>query len=60
MKEIGKVQVGRNPVGLTFARHGESGLPLIPNDSTGAQRAPDPLNNMFMSPAAASGTSPRW
>ena len=47
LKQIGTVQVGRNPVGLTFARHGESGLPLIPNDSTGAQRSPDPLNNMF-------------
>jgi len=39
--------VGRNPVGLTFARHGEGGLPLIPNDSTGAQRSPDSLNNLF-------------
>jgi hypothetical protein len=47
LKEIGTVHVGRNPVGLTLARHGETGLPLIPNDSTGAQRAPDPLNNMF-------------
>jgi hypothetical protein len=47
LKEIGQVQVGQNPVGLTFARHGEGGLPLIPNDSNGSQRAPDPLNNMF-------------
>jgi hypothetical protein len=47
LKEMGTVWVGRNPVGLTLARHGEGGLPLIPNDSTGAQRAPDPLNNLF-------------
>jgi hypothetical protein len=47
LEEIGTMQVGRNPVGLTFARHGENGLPLLPNDSTGKQRAPDPLNNLF-------------
>jgi hypothetical protein len=47
LKEMGTVPVGRNPVSLTLARHGESGLPLIPNDSTGAQRTPDPLNNML-------------
>ncbi len=47
LKEMGTVVVGRNPVGLTFTRAGESGLPLIPNDSTGKQRSPDPLNNTF-------------
>jgi hypothetical protein len=47
LKEIGTVFVGKNPVALTFARYGEAGLPLIPNDSKGVQRAPDPLNNMF-------------
>jgi hypothetical protein len=47
LEVIGQVQVGRNPVALTFTRHGESGLPLLPNDSTGTQRSPDPLNNTF-------------
>ena len=47
LKEIGTAQVGRNPVALAFARYGEAGLPLIPNDPTGVQRAPDPLNNML-------------
>jgi hypothetical protein len=44
---MGSVDVGRNPVSLTFTRHGESGLPLIPKDSSGNARAPDPLNNTF-------------
>ncbi len=47
LKEIGTVQVGRNPVSMAFARHGDGGLPLLPNDSTGKQRAPDPTNNLF-------------
>jgi hypothetical protein len=47
LKEIGTVQVGRNPVSMAFARHGDSNLPLIPNDSTGAQRSPDSTNNLF-------------
>lgn len=47
LQEIGTVKIGRNPVGLAFVRHGETGLPLIPNDSTGAQRASDPLNNLL-------------
>jgi hypothetical protein len=47
LEVMGTVQVGRNPVSLTFTRHAESGLPLIPNDSSGNPRAPDPLNNMF-------------
>lgn len=47
LKEIGTVTVGRNPVGMAFARHGENGLPLIPLDTTGVQRAPDAKNNMF-------------
>ena len=32
---------------MAFARHGESKLPVIPNDSTGTQRRPDPCNNLF-------------
>lgn len=47
LKEIGTVQVGRNPISMAFTRYGESGLPLLPNDSKGLPRAPDPLNNMF-------------
>lgn len=47
LQRIGAVKVGRNPVGLAFARHGASDLPLLPNDSTGAQRQPDELNNLF-------------
>lgn len=47
LKEIGSVFVGRNPVSMVFTRYGDSGLPLLPNDSKGVQRAPDPLNNMF-------------
>jgi hypothetical protein len=47
LQEIGTVKVGRNPVSLAFARHGASNLPLLPNDSTGAQRQPDSLNNLF-------------
>jgi hypothetical protein len=46
LQEIGQVAVGRNPVALIFARYGETGLPLIPNDNSGKPRAPDPLNNM--------------
>jgi len=45
---VGTVKVGRNPVSMVLARHGETGLPLIPIDSkTGTQRKADPLNNMF-------------
>lgn len=47
LQEIGTVQVGRNPVALTFTRYGAAGLPLLPNDNSGTQRAPDPLNNLF-------------
>lgn len=47
LKEIGQFQVGRNPVSLAFARHGEKGLPLIPLDAEGVQRSPDPCNNLF-------------
>lgn len=47
LQEMGSFSVGRNPTGLAFARHGWSNLPLLPNDSTGAQRDPDPLNNLF-------------
>jgi hypothetical protein len=46
LQEIGTVAVGRNPVALIFARYGETGLPLIPNDNSGKPRAPDPLNNL--------------
>lgn len=46
LQVIGTVPVGRNPVALIFARYGESGLPLIPNDNSGKPRSPDPLNNM--------------
>ena len=48
LKEIGSLKVGRNPVSMAFARHGEGGLPLIPsNAANGEQRSPDPYNNMF-------------
>jgi hypothetical protein len=47
LQEIGTVQVGRNPVSMAFARHGEGSLPLIPMTSTGDQRNPDPRNNLF-------------
>jgi hypothetical protein len=47
LKEIGSFEVGSNPVALTFARYGDSGLPLLPNDAKGVQRGPDPLNNLF-------------
>ncbi len=45
---VGTVKVGRNPVSMVLARHGEAGLPLIPIDpKTGLQRKGDPLNNML-------------
>jgi hypothetical protein len=47
LKEIGAVEVGSNPVSLTFARFGDSDLPLLPKDSKGAPRGADPLNNLF-------------
>jgi hypothetical protein len=47
LKELGSFKVGRNPVSMVFARHGEGGLPLIPNTDSGTQRSPDPCNNMF-------------
>lgn len=47
LKPIGSFQVGRNPVSMAFARRGESGLPLLPVDSTGVQRRADPTNNLF-------------
>jgi hypothetical protein len=47
LKEIGQVAVGKNPVALCVARFSERGLPLIPNDKSGNQRSPDPLNNML-------------
>ncbi len=48
LQEIGTVKVGRNPVSLAFARSGSiANLPLLPKDSTGAQKAPDALNNLF-------------
>jgi hypothetical protein len=40
--EMGSFAVGRNPVSMAFARHPESGLPLIPANSS-----PDGLNNQF-------------
>ena len=42
---IGTFTVGRNPIGMCFARHGDSKLPLIPNNTQGVQIAADPLNN---------------
>jgi hypothetical protein len=42
---IGTFQVGRNPVSMCFARHTDTDLPLIPNNSQGVQIAADPLNN---------------
>jgi hypothetical protein len=42
---IGTFQVGRNPVSMCFARHSDTNLPLIPNNSQGVQIAADPLNN---------------
>jgi hypothetical protein len=42
---IGTFQVGRNPTSMCFARHGDTNLPLIPNNSAGVQIAADPLNN---------------
>ena len=47
LQEIGTVKVGRNPTCLAFARFSKSGLPLLPVDDKGKQRAPDPLNNLF-------------
>ena len=47
LEEIGTVNVGRNPVALTFTRHPESDLPLLPKGSDGSSRPPDPLNNTF-------------
>lgn len=47
LKEIGAMSVGRNPVSLAFMRHAESNLPLLPVDSSGVQRSPDPLNNLL-------------
>ena len=47
LKQIGTVKVGRNPVSMAFARHGDSNLPLLPDTDTGVQRRPDPCNNLF-------------
>jgi len=47
LEEIGTVQVGRNPVSMAFARHGEGSLPLLPTTASGDQRNPDPRNNLF-------------
>jgi len=42
VQEIGSVRVGRNPTGLTWMRHNEAGLPLIPSTSKS-----DRLNNIL-------------
>jgi hypothetical protein len=47
LKQIGTVKVGRNPVSMAFARHGEGKMPLLPDDGNGTQRRPDPCNNIF-------------
>ena len=47
LKQIGTVKVGRNPVSMAFARHGEGEVPLLPDDDKGTQRRPDPCNNIF-------------
>jgi hypothetical protein len=42
LQEMGSLRVGRNPVSLTWMRHGETGLPLIPTSSKA-----DRLNNLL-------------
>lgn len=45
LREIGKFYVGRNPVGMTFARRADKNLPLIPARSNSGFA--DPTNNVF-------------
>jgi hypothetical protein len=47
LKEIGTVKVGRNPVSMALARHGEGRLPLLPVDKEGKQPSRDSFNNLF-------------
>lgn len=47
LKEIGTVKVGRNPVSMVLARHGEGRLPLLPVDGEGSQPSRDSYNNVF-------------
>lgn len=46
LRIAGSLDVGRNPVGMCFARRGVGGLPLLPVVD-GRQKKADPLNNLF-------------
>jgi hypothetical protein len=47
LRVTGSFNVGRNPVNMCFARRGETGLPLLPYNTSGKQTSPDPINNLF-------------